>query len=358
MSDQTSYEPIPEGGEVTELALGRRFFNWKTFASFVVAFLIIFFLMRNVKMDPAATLATIRRADPLLYLTGFLVYYAGFLIRGLRWQRMMRNVRGEDDAAVAQPSAKRLAAIIYVSWFVNCIVPAKLGDVVRGYLLRNDTGIRFMKGMGTIVAERLLDLSVLLLLLGVSGWVSMRDRLPADVQRALELGMLLVGAGVLVLLLMRHQDSIIQRFLPERMRERYSRFNEGTLGSFRSLPYISFLTVLTWLSESARLLFVTWALGVHISDNPVNEALAIVFIALASAALTALPVTPGGLGLVEALIVKAFSWSAAASGAHIANDVVWSIAILDRSISYGSIVVFGLIVYYITAKRQKTRERL
>lgn len=334
-----------------DIALGRRFFNFKTLASFAVGIAIILLLMSNVKMDFGATLAKLRQANLWLYLVGFAVYYLGFAVRGWRWQRMLRNAHADDAEPLATPPVLRLAQIIYVSWFANCIVPAKLGDVVRGYMLKRDAGVRFMKGMGTIVAERVLDLAVLLLLLAISGYVSMRERLPDDVARALELGFALVAIACIGLLAMRHLDRLVQRFLPERLKERYARFHEGTLGAFGSMPFILTLTVTTWFLEAGRLLFVTWSLGVRLSDNLLIELLMIVFIALASAALTALPVTPGGLGLVEALIVKAFEWSAAASGIRIANEVVWSIAILDRSISYGSLVLFGLVVYLISRRR-------
>jgi uncharacterized protein (TIRG00374 family) len=344
--------PLPDNNDNSDdIALGRRFFNLKTLASFVVGFAIILLLMGNVKMDLGATLAKMREANLSLFVIGFLVYYAGFLVRGWRWQRMLVNAHAADPDSHSNPSVLRLAQIIYVSWFANCVVPAKLGDVVRGYMLKRDAGVRFMKGMGTIVAERLLDLAVLLVLLGISGFVSMRERLPDDVARALELGFALVAFAALGLLAMRHLDALVQRFVPERLKERYARFHEGTLGAFKSLPFIVSLTLVTWFVEAGRLLFVTWALGVRLSDNLLIEVLMIVFIALAAAALTALPVTPGGLGLVEALIVKAFEWSAAASGIQIANEVVWSIAILDRSISYGSLVLFGLIVYLISRRR-------
>jgi len=343
-------KPAEDASE-SDIALGKRFFNYKTLISFAIAFGLLYLLMRNVHMDIGATFATIRRANLGLYAIGFVIYYAGFVARGWRWQRMLANAGGAESEGKHPASVMRLAQIIYVSWFANCLVPAKLGDVIRGYMLKRDVSVRFMKGMGTILAERVLDLAVLLALLAVSGIVTMREMLPPEVSSALELGFALVGLAALGLLLLRHLDSLVRRFLPERFRERYARFHEGIMGSFRSLPFILGLTLLIWLSEAARLIFVSWSLGVHVADNPSTEVLMLVFIALASAALTALPVTPGGLGLVEVLIVNAFAWSAAASGAHIANEVAWSVAILDRSISYGSIVLLGFVVYLISRRR-------
>ena len=75
-------------------------------------------------------------------------------------------------------------------------------------------------------------------------------------------------------------------------------------------------------------------------------------VALASALLTTLPITPAGLGFVESAIVGilllAASWGLAPG---IDENVAASVAILDRVISYWSLIVTGIILYLITRKR-------
>ncbi|MHB1133603.1 MAG: lysylphosphatidylglycerol synthase transmembrane domain-containing protein [Chloroflexota bacterium] len=346
-----SVPPPNEEVNESDLDLGRRFFNIKTLVSFVVAFGLLYLLFRNVRIDLAMTLQTIRQANVGLYLVGFLVYYSGFVLRGWRWQRMLEDARSGDDDDQRRGSVPQLAQVIYVSWFANCLIPAKLGDLVRAYMLKRDLNVRFLKGMGTIIAERLMDLAVLLVLLSLAAVVSLREMLPDELARAMELGFALVVVALVGLLLMRRLDDLVKRLLPDRLHERYARFYEGVQHSFHSLPFALPLTVLIWLTEAGRLAFVTWALGLRLSGDLTTELLMLLFIALAAAALTALPVTPGGLGLVEALIVQAFSWGAAASGIAITNELAWSIAILDRSISYGSILVFGLVVYLLGRRK-------
>ena len=58
------------------------------------------------------------------------IFYAGFPLRGLRWAILLRGAGfplGTRDAT----------EIIFISWLVNCLVPAKLGDIYRAYLLRS-----------------------------------------------------------------------------------------------------------------------------------------------------------------------------------------------------------------------------
>ena len=65
----------------------------------------------------------------------FVVFYLGFPLRGYRWQRLLR----ETGFVIG---LRNSTEILYLSWFVNCVVPAKLGDVYRAYLLKmNSDGL-------------------------------------------------------------------------------------------------------------------------------------------------------------------------------------------------------------------------
>jgi uncharacterized protein (TIRG00374 family) len=59
------------------------------------------------------------------------------------------------------PSAFGLTRIMYLAWFTNCITVARLGDAYRGYLLKKAMGVSFAVTLGTVLAERLLDLLVM-----------------------------------------------------------------------------------------------------------------------------------------------------------------------------------------------------
>ena len=48
--------------------------------------------------------------------------------------------------------------IIFLSWLVNCLVPAKLGDLYRAYLLKINSTVSLSRTFGTVFIERVLDL--------------------------------------------------------------------------------------------------------------------------------------------------------------------------------------------------------
>ena len=244
---------------------------------------------------------------------------------------------GFDDEEI--PPARDLAEIITLSWFANCLVPAKLGDLYRGYLVKKHAGLSLSKTMGTILAERILDFVVLFALMGVSGLISFRGRLPPAILQVLGITLAIVLAAMVGLLAMRGLNRTLQRLLPGRLGEVYARFAEGTLYSFGRLPLLLLYTLLTWLAEVGRFLFVLLSLGLMLSPS------AIVFIALGGSLLTTLPLTPGGLGFVEGGIATALALYG------MTKELAVSVALLDRSISYVSLVVLGAVVYLVSKKK-------
>ena len=69
----------------------------------------------------------------------------------------------------------------------------------RAYLLRQEIKVSVSRGVGTVLAERLLDLIVLLLLFIPAIIVSLHENLPTELRLALEitLGAVVVGIAAL-----------------------------------------------------------------------------------------------------------------------------------------------------------------
>src|SRR5581483_8491679 len=188
-----------------------------------------FLAVRRLDVDPAGIWGTIRQADPRLYLAALVVFYLTFVFRSLRWQKLLRNVGFEARSGVDLPSLPRLAEIIVESWFVNCLVPARLGDAYRAYLLKHDAGVSFSKTFGTVLAERILDLVVLFGLLGLAALVAFGAALPSEVTWLVDVALGLAVVLVVGLVAMRLLGSQVRRWLPLRFHREYGLFEEGTL---------------------------------------------------------------------------------------------------------------------------------
>jgi uncharacterized protein (TIRG00374 family) len=342
--DSTSPETdVTSDGDQTQGFSLKRLLRPRTLISFGLAFAIILFIFRGIDIDPAQTFAQMRQIDPRLYLVAFICFYATFPLRAWRWRILLGNA-GFPVAGSSWATIPALTEYLGLSWFANCVVPAKLGDAYRGYLLKHNGGVSFSRSLGTIFAERLLDMIMLFALLVLAGWDVFGAQLPPATRYIFVVGLLLVVAFIAGLAAMRYLSPLIRRLIPGRFLGIYTHFEEGTLGSLRpgALPGLLLLTALIWMGESLRLFFVIEAMGgLRLGLS------AIVFVALASSLLTTIPATPGGLGLVEGgiigvLISPLFGIMKATAGA---------VALLDRVINYWSIVIFGLILFLVSKRK-------
>lgn len=328
-------------------ALAKRFFNLRTLVSFAFGFAIIVFFLTRARVDLGGIAERVSRANVPLLLLALLAFYATFPLRALRWRRLLRNAGFRARHGVALPSIWGLSEIILLSWFANCIVPAKLGDAYRGYLLKSAAGVSFSKTIGTILAERIVDVLFLFGLMVAAASLAFGRALPGEIVLLMQVGFSLAVVVVAGLLGMRNLRPLAERLLPARVHVQYRRFEDGTLKSFARLPEVLMLTGSAWAGEVTRLYLVTLSLGVGSVAPSV-----VLFVALASALATTLPLTPAGLGFAEGTIVSIFLLAASAGLAPgVDEQTAASIALLDRTISYWSLIVTGLATYLFSKRK-------
>ena len=311
-------------------SLGGRFLTKRTLITLAAALIIIAVAVWRAPIPWAQAWAKMRTADLLFYLLAILVYYLSFVARGIRWQVLLAN-SGEPR------KTRRLTPLILASFFVNCVVPAKMGDVYRAYLARMREQVPGSKALGTVVSERLLDVCVLMTLLLLSGAYVFHKHSSSFLIPYVVVGVLLCGAGIGVIVLMRlGRGKRVLRLLPDPIFRRYESFRVGAVTSLRRWPTLLGLTLVVWACESGRLGLVVAALAYSSQVGPSQ----FLMCALVAALLTTVPFTPGGVGLVQAGVAGVL-----VAIAGISTTAATAIALLDGSISYGSLVVIGFIVF-------------
>src|SRR6187549_1748180 len=217
--------------------------------------ILIFVTLGGINLQQL--ISTIAQANPWYLLLASIVYYIGFPLRGYRWVLLLRgagtNIRLRDSTE-----------IIFISWLVNCLVPAKLGDVYRAYLVKVNNGVSASLAFGTIFIERVFDLFAIVLLGLAAGFWSFRAGMSPEVQVVFAIGLVVIAVLGIGLFLVRNFGSrLVRRLpLPARVVEFYDRFEEGVF-SIRAgqVPLLALLTVLIWATEALRLYFVVLAMG-------------------------------------------------------------------------------------------------
>jgi uncharacterized protein (TIRG00374 family) len=337
-----------------QLALGKRFLNWRTLIPLVIVAIALVIFAQRANIDPQKTWTAMRNANPLFFLAGFAIYYLSFGIRAIRWRVLLENVGFTKVNGVELPGFWKRVEIIYISFFANVVVPAKLGDLYRAYLLRQEIGVSTTRSFGTVLAERLLDLIVLLLLFIPAVIISLHENMPSQLRLSLEVLLGLVVVGIVSLFVLRLLREPLARIVPLRFRGHYYHFQEGTLGSFRRLPSLTALTIGVWLCESLRFFFVAVSLSL-ITGSPLHIIAAAIFIGLGEALLTAIPTTGGGVGLVEGGMVAMIALFYQGPDAL---SLTAAAILLDRTISLFSILIIGLVVFTLAFGRKAIKRSI
>jgi uncharacterized protein (TIRG00374 family) len=343
-----------DGAEITreQLALGKRLLNWRTLLPLLVVIVALIIFAQRANINPQKTWDVIRHANIFFFLLAFVIYYCSFAIRALRWHLLLENVGFTRANGIQLPKFWKLTEIVFLAFFANGVVPAKLGDLYRAYLLRQEIAVSTTRTFGTILAERLLDLIVLLLLFIPAILVSFHTNMPSQLRVSLEILLAAVALGIVGLFILRVAREPIAKMLPQRFRAHYYHFQEGTLGSFRRLPVLSGLTVGVWSCEALRFFFVATSLSL-IGGSFIHILAAAVVIGLGEALLTALPTTGGGVGLVEGGMVAMIALFY--HGPDAINLTAAAI-LLDRAISLFSVLLIGLVIFLIEFGRKAAQK--
>lgn len=321
----------------TDISLRERFLNLKTLLSFAAAFAVLFLMVTRLDVSLGTLWLNIKGSNPFLYVLAIAVYYLTFPLRGARWQLLLKNVAVRHRPGVRMPSWPGLMEIIFLSWFANCVLPAKLGDVYRGYLLKKNSDMGLSTGMGTVLAERAVDMLIVVALMAAAALALLGGN-PGLTWGIMGLGGGMAIAALLGMVVMQRFGGNLQQLLPLRLRGYFQAFKEGTLGSFGQLPLLAALSIVIWLVEAGRLYFVAQSLGV-----PLGLA-AVLFVASANSILTVFPFTPAGLGLVEAGVTGLLMM-------FMSKELALSLALMDRGISYWSVLLVGLVVFLFSRKK-------
>jgi uncharacterized protein (TIRG00374 family) len=324
--------------------LKRRIFSLPTLLSFAVAVAFIYFLTTRFDLDWSKAWDNVRNMNPWLYLLALALYYLSFIFRGLRWQVLAQNAGIHELPQARLPSFLRFSQFIVMGWFVNSVAWLRMGDAYRAYAFSEDSGSGFSWSLGTVLAERVMDIATILVLIVVAvAWFSVTSDTGGTGYILLAALLIAVALGAL-LAIMKGYGARLARLLPGRLEQAYHLFEKGTLGSLRQLPVLFVLGLAGWLLEASRLYFVVQAL-----DIAINVPLVLI-VAMAHAILSTVP-TPGGIGAVETGVTELLLLGGLAL--HDAGSVV----LVDRSITLVSVIVIGGIMFLLWQVTRSRRRR-
>tara|TARA_B100001750_G_scaffold205005_1_gene181755 strand:+ start:2922 stop:3938 length:1017 start_codon:yes stop_codon:yes gene_type:complete len=302
-----------------------------------IIFLIIisslfFLLLKLFQIDWAATWNIIRSTSLDLYFLATFLYYLSFWFRGLRWKILSNSNEKGNSTNFVHPSTFIFSRLILEGWFVNTITWLRMGDIFRSLALAKLMNKSTFWALGTIVSERITDISMLLLLLIFSLGVYSLGNDIGTANYILISALVLSCIAVVFLMFVKFiGPAQLRKYAPNMFVGIYLRFYRGFLGIKSNLFLVSFLGLIGWILEILRLYCVVVALGLTLTPEHA------ILVALAGALLSVFP-TPGGIGVVEPGLVGVLMLG-------VSRESAVAITLVDRTITYVSVVLLGGLVF-------------
>ncbi len=276
--------------------------HWQFWVGLLISVFFLYFALSN---QPLAEMwDAIIHAQFLWLIPGVAVYFIGVWARTWRWHYLLRPIK--------KIPLRTLFPVVCIGYMGNNIYPARLGQVLRAYVLKRKEGVSISASLATIIVELIFDSVVMMLfifvnlpevigLTGESGFIgSIRD--------LAIIGTGLFGGALLVFLLAamfpaattRIVEWAILHLVPARLRAKTqglaARFLEGIacLRSPRDVLMVFITSLVIWLLETGKYWFVMHGFPFQVSYFALMLMNGIVVLA------TILPAAPGYIGTFDA----------------------------------------------------------
>ncbi len=308
---------------------------WGPMVGLAVGLLLLALAARDIDLRAAGQ--AMGQADPLWVGLGLLTVLLSIATRVVRW----RGLFGESR----NPRHRSLARALVVGKLLNTLLPGRLGEVGRFYILGRDEGFSKATVAGTIAAEKVFDLLFLVLAAALTAaFVPVLPWLTGSLTTGAGMG----AAAFVAALALPHRwiMSATQRlasWLPETVGTRLNTLVEHGLDGLESLRRRRLaLKACIWSAGIWGLGIGTNAALLRALNLPVSAGAALLVLTLINAG-TIVPTSPGELGVFHALTLMGLQSLAGAQWPELDQADGLAYATLLHAVVYGPRIVLGAL---------------
>jgi uncharacterized protein (TIRG00374 family) len=120
----------------------------------IVSVIALYFAFKNVPL--AELFNYLLSINYFWVLPAVIVILLSFVLRALRWRIILESAHKISVSRAYHP--------MMIGFMINCVLPGRLGEVARPVILQKKEKVPFTTGLATVVAERVFDICILLLL--------------------------------------------------------------------------------------------------------------------------------------------------------------------------------------------------
>jgi len=305
---------------------------WHTIVIALATIGLLWLFFRNINLKE--TWVAMTHAHVGYLAAAVVTTLSTYTLRALRWQALLRPV-----GPTRLRTSFRATVIGFTALF---LLPGRIGEVLRAYLVARQEGLKFTATFATVIVERLLDVTTVLLLFALS-----LPLLKIDVGRQVEMAGIIAAGGsvfaLIVLFVMAGHPERLGRWagrigarLPRRVAEVFQHavqaFAEGLAVMRQPSDLIAAVawSIPVWFSI---------AVGIWLTSHAFDLTLSFVgsFLVVGYLAVGVSVPTPGGAGGFHY-----FYWLALTSFFGADPAVAGAAAIILHAISFVPVTILGL----------------
>lgn len=319
------------GGRMLELFLSGLILSLKDLTKMITASktkLIIASLLSVVliaglfKLIPDVNIiSTAKSADPLYFVLSVIICLTTLNIRSYRWQMLLKISGQNAPIGIVNKN-------LIFGFFMNYIIPARAGDIIRTLTLKATTGIPASVSLTTIVIERIIDMTIITLLLILS--LSM---IPASSTTTVIFitSLLIVFTLITILYAVYAFNSKLASKFPKHVS--FIQSTKSTIQSmFTPMLAVPFLiSIPLWIIEFGTIYLISQSIGLDIPYFVTTTA------GITAALAQTVPITLGSIGVYESVMTGFLSLFG------VPSSTAFTISVIDHSIRIMILVVLGII---------------
>lgn len=286
----------------------------------LLAFGIIAWMLFNVWDQ---LLEAFQHIIPVYLIIAVIICLAAWILRGWRYHYILKSLGYLVGVIVS-------TACIFVSQTVNLIVPARLGDFVRVFILKHEYNITYSEGVASLVVERVFDIFTVALLGAIS--ILFVLNAPSWFYTIIVLP-LVAGVVFFIFLIFIGKFSTENKYVAIILTMLHE-IRKASL-SVKSVILLGFSSIVIWLLDVLVCLAV-----VLMFEQKIEFAIIVLAIVIGNL-VKAVPLTPGGIGTYEFALAATFTL------AGVDPAVATLIAVIDHLIKNLVTLVGGIVsIYY------------
>src|SRR5664280_2228635 len=169
----------------------------------LVSVVTLWLVARSI--DLGACAEVLSRANPIPLVACLAVIATQVVLRSVRWRLLLPTPRGGGRTKV-----RRIVPVLLVGYLANAVLPARLGEPIRAYLVARREDLDAAEAFGSVVLERVVDTATLAIVAFVAAvavnapsWIVQATALAALIGSAVTGALVVVGPTPLVRLTRR-----------------------------------------------------------------------------------------------------------------------------------------------------------